>query len=621
MIEGECLLDTVSVTNERIAQRITALCQRLEQEHVDVYLVPSADSHLNEYVSVHQQRRAAISNFTGSAGDALISPQGSHVFADSRYYLQADQEVDSALFRIHKVGMEGEQTVTECLRELEKEHGSLRVGYDPFVIAMDMHATYTQSLKAVGSALVPISDNLVDAVWENRPTSTSQPIYLLSDAETGRSAADKLSAVREEMDEEEAAVLILTKLDEIAWLTNLRGSDVSYNPVFEAYMVVERERATCFTRLTPEREIQDALAPHITFAPYEAYTETLQRIGAEISTATDTRRKIWLDPSGTTMGTRLLLSEDQQIHAARNPVVLMKALKNEVEIAASREAHTRAAAAKIRSLARMERLRAEGQVVSEKGYAQMLSEEYAREEGYRDLSFATISAVGANGAIVHYGAANDEVALRDGELFLVDSGTQMGAGTTDDTRTICIGAPTARQQQLYTLVLRCHIQLARQKFPDGTSGVALDALTRGQMWNAGLDYGHGTGHGVGALLNVHEGPQRVAPRGSDEPLQPGMIISNEPGYYEAGWGGIRLENLYVVTEDETLPEHPSGKKWYQLDTLTLIPFDYRLIDWGQLSETDRGWLAEYHRQVFDTIQPVLSDEDQAWLRAACEPFL
>ncbi len=617
-------MDTISVTNERIAQRITALCQRLEQEQVDVYLVPSADSHLNEYVSVHQQRRAAISNFTGSAGDALISRQGSHVFADSRYYLQADQEVDPALFHIHKVGMEGEQTLTECLRELEKERGSLRVGYDPFVVAMDMQATYTKSLKAADSALVPISGNLVDAVWENRSVAVSQPIYLLSDAETGRSVADKLSAVRKEMDQEEAAVLILTKLDEIAWLTNLRGSDVSYNPVFEAYMVIEHERATCFTRLTPEPEIQDALVPHVTFAPYEAYTETLQRIGTEISKtsgAGGASGKIWLDPSGTTMGTRLLLPEGQQIHEARNPVVLMKALKNEVEIAASRDAHKRAAAAKIRSLARMERARTEGQVVSEKAYAQMLSEEYAREEGYRDLSFTTISAVGANGAIVHYGGANDEVALRDGELFLVDSGTQMGAGTTDDTRTICIGTPTARQQQLYTLVLRCHIQLARQKFPDGTSGVALDALTRSQMWNAGLDYGHGTGHGVGALLNVHEGPQRVAPRGSDEPLQPGMIISNEPGYYEAGWGGIRLENLYVVTVDETLPEHPSGKKWYQLDTLTLIPFDHRLIDWEQLSEPDRDWLAAYHRQVLETIQPVLSDGDQVWLRAACEPFL
>lgn len=608
-------MDTVSVTNQQIAQRISALCQRLQEAQVDVYLVPSSDSHLNEYVPVYQQRRAAITHFTGSAGDALISPQGSHIFVDSRYYLQAEHEVDPALFRIHKVGMEGEHTLTEWLREMEKEAGSLKVGYDPFVLAMDMHKAYSRVLKSANSALVPISENLVDAVWDNRPPAPIQPIYGLSDVETGQSVADKLTAVRKKMDHEDVAVLILTKLDEIAWLTNLRGTDVDYNPVFEAYMVVERERATCFTRRTPEREIQEDLAPSVTFAPYEAYTETLQRI------ATHTTGSVWLDPSGTTMGTRLLLAESQPIHEARNPVVLMKALKNEVEIAHSREAHKRAAAAKIRSLARMERLRAEGQAVSEKAYARMLQEEYSREKGFRDLSFPTISAAGANGAIVHYGGANDEIALADGELFLVDSGTQMGAGTTDDTRTICIGTPTERQQQLYTLVLRCHIQLARQKFPDGTSGVALDALTRGLMWNAGLDYGHGTGHGVGALLNVHEGPQRVATRGSDEPLQPGMIISNEPGYYEAGWGGIRLENLYVVTIDETLPEHPSGKKWFQLEPLTLIPFDHRLIDRKQLTETDQMWLSIYHKQVWDTIGPLLGDDDRNWLQQACAPFL
>ena len=607
-------MDTVPVTNEQIARRISALCQHLQNAQVDVYLVPSSDSHLNEYVPVYQQRRAAITHFSGSAGDALIGPQGSHIFVDPRYYLQAEHEVDSALFHVHKVGMHGEHSLTEWLREMEKEAGSLKVGYDPFVLAMEMHKTYSQTLKSPDSALVPISDNLVDVVWDNRPPAPIQPVYALSDAETGQSVADKLTAIREKMDAENVAVLILTRLDEIAWLTNLRGADVDYNPVFEAYMVVERERATCFTRTTPDREIQAALAQSVTFAPYEAYSETLQRIAAH------TTGSVWLDPSGTTMGTRLLLADGQPIHEARNPVVLMKALKNEVEIAHSREAHKRAATAKIRSLARMERLRAEGQAVSEKAYARILQEEYSCEEGFRDLSFPTISAAGANGAIVHYSGANDEIALADGELFLVDSGAQMGAGTTDDTRTICIGTPTERQRQLYTIVLRCHIQLARQKFPDGTTGVALDALTRGLMWNAGLDYGHGTGHGVGALLNVHEGPQRVATRGSDEPLQPGMIISNEPGYYEAGWGGIRLENLYVVTVDGTLPEHPNGKKWFQLEPLTLIPFDHRLIDRQQLTETDQTWLSAYHQQVWDTIGPLLGGDDRNWLRRACEPF-
>ena len=306
-------MDTVSVTNEKIAQRVAALCHHLQEVQVDAYLVPSSDSHLNEYVSAYQQRRAAMSNFSGSAGDALISPHGSHVFVDSRYYLQAEQEVDPALFRIHKVGMEGEKTLTEWLREMEKEHGSLRLGYDPFVVAMDMHAAYSRVLKSEDSALVPISGNLVDAVWQDRPPAPSHPIYLLSEADTGRSVADKLGAVREKMTEEEVAVLILTKLDEIAWLTNLRGSDVSYNPVFESYCVIEPERATCFTRLTPEPEIQAALAPEMSFAPYEAYTETLRRISASMD------GKIWLDPAGTTMGTRLLLPEGRHVHEKRNP--------------------------------------------------------------------------------------------------------------------------------------------------------------------------------------------------------------------------------------------------------------------------------------------------------------
>jgi Xaa-Pro aminopeptidase len=247
----------------------------------------------------------------------------------------------------------------------------------------------------------------------------------------------------------------------------------------------------------------------------------------------------------------------------------------------------------------------------------MLHEEYSSEEGFSDLSFTTIAAAGANGAIVHYSQASPEIALCDGELFLVDSGVQVLGGTTDDTRTVSIGTPTERQRRLYTLVLRCHIALARQKFPEGTSGVVLDALARANMWNAGLDYGHGTGHGVGAFLNVHEGPQRLGPRGSDEPLQAGMVVSNEPGYYEEGWGGIRLENLYVVVPDDDMPPHPSGKRWLQMESLTLIPFDKRLIDWAQLSDAERAWLAHYHQQVEETIGPLLSGADRAWLREAC----
>jgi Xaa-Pro aminopeptidase len=604
------------IAKDRVVHRVQALYQRLAEAQVDAYLVPSADSHLNEYVPAYQQRRAAITGFTGSAGDVLLCPEGSHLFVDSRYYLQAEREVDASLFRIHKVGLAGEHTLSEWLTEMEKQKGRLRVGFDPFVVSMDAHAVYQRALRAPDSALVPLAHNLVDAVWEDRPPAPARPIYALSDEVTGRTVAEKLTAVREQMDKVGAQVLILTKLDEIAWLTNLRGSDVDYNPVFEAYLVLDLKQAVCLTRLAPPLEVRQSLASLITFESYDTYPDVVQRL------VPTTDVTVWLDPAGTTMGTRLLLPENQRIHAERNPVVLMKALKNPVEIASSQKAHRHAGAAKIRSLARLERLLAAGEPVSEKAFAEMLYEEYAREEGFCDLSFTTISAAGANGAIVHYSDANAEAVLRNGELFLIDSGTQIYGGTTDDTRTIIIGTPSEkRQRELYTAVLRCHIQLALQKFPEGTSGVALDAIARASMWNAGLDYGHGTGHGVGAFLNVHEGPQRVATRGSDEPLQPGMIISNEPGYYEAGWGGIRLENLYVVVVDDTMPPHPSGKRWLRLEPLTLIPFDKRLVEWEQLTDAERRWLAWYHRQVWETIGPMLSEEDRTWLRDACTPFV
>jgi Xaa-Pro aminopeptidase len=596
---------------EQQSQRLSDLLQRLTAQQLDAYLVPSSDAHLNEYVPSYQRRRAAISGFSGSAGDLLICPDGSHLFVDSRYYLQAEHEVDSHHFRVHKLGMEGEYTLTGWLTELERQRGSLRVGFDPFVVSMEAYTTYAKALHASGSALVPITENLVDAVWHDCPAAPAQSIYALADEVTGRSVGDKLTAIRQEMSKAGADVLILTKLDEIAWLTNLRGSDVEYNPVFESYLIIEPHGATCFTRVMPSQDIQQALAPHLTFQPYNTYVEAVRRLGTVAGV------KVWLDPHGSTMGTRLLLPEQQPVYTERNPVVLMKAIKNDAEIASSRRAHRHAAAAKIRSLARLDRMLATGQRVSEGSFAEMLHEEYSSEEGFSDLSFTTIAAAGANGAIVHYSAASHEVALHDGELFLVDSGVQVLGGTTDDTRTVAIGTPSERQCRLYTLVLQGHIRLAQQKFPDGTSGQVLDGVARSIIWNAGLDYGHGTGHGVGAFLNVHEGPQRLAMRGSDEPLQAGMVVSNEPGYYEPGWGGIRLENLYVVVPADDMPPHPSGKRWLQLEPLTLIPFDKHLIDWSQLSDVERAWLARYHQQVLDTIGPLLDEADRLWLQDAC----
>ena len=595
-----------------LSGRLEAMYQLMKDAQVDAYLVLSSDAHLNEYTPEYSRRRTAITGFRGSAGDALICPEGNHIFVDSRYYLQADEEVDSTKFRVHKLGLSGEHTLSQWLTEVERERGSIRVGFDPFVVSTQAHAAYSEALRSPDSELVPIDANLVDAVWEDQPAPPSNSIYALHAAVTGSSVAEKLSNVRKEMAEAGVNLLVLTKLDEVAWVTNLRGSDIAFNPVFEAYLVIDLERATCFARTTPPREVENALNSLVEFQPYEAYVESMKQAGAKASGT------VWLDPSGTTMATRLLLNADQKIHEKPNPVVLLKAIKNDAEIAASRESHRHAAAAKIRSFKGLEDKIRSGQKVSELDYSHLLHEEYSSEDGFYDLSFTTIAAAGANGAIVHYADADPDVLLRDGEMLLVDSGVQMLGGTTDDTRTVIVGTPTQRQKQVYTLVLRGHINLAMQRFPEGTGGIALDALARTHLWNSGLDYGHGTGHGVGAFLNVHEGPPRIAPRGADEPMKVGMIVSNEPGFYEAGWGGVRLENLYVVATDDEMPAQPDGKRWLRLDALTLIPFDTSLIDWEELSNAERLWLGGYHQEVWDTISPMLGDEDRQWLWGKCQ---
>ena len=597
---------------EQLAGRLNAMYQRMKEAQVDLYLVPSSDAHLNEYVPEYSRRRAAVTGFTGSAGDAIISPHGNHIFVDSRYHLQADEEVDLNSFRVHRLGLSGEFTLSQWLTEMEKERGGIQVGFDPAVISMQAHKFYSSALHSEGSAMVPIAGNLVDDVWDEQPNPPSNGIYALHESVTGSGVAEKLSNVRKEMADAGVDKLVITKLDEIAWVTNLRGDDIQFNPVFEAYMVIEMERSTCFTRVKLPAGLIDELSPLVDFQPYESYSEFMRLVGSDSSGV------VWLDPSGTTMATRILISNDQKVHERPNPVVMLKAIKNNSEVLASREAHRHAAAAKIRSFKGLEEKIACGQVVSELDYSQSLHEEYAKEDGFYDLSFTTIAASGPNGAIVHYSDADPEVLLEEGELFLVDSGVQMLGGTTDDTRTVIVGNPTDRQKQVYTKVLRGHINLAMQKFPEGTGGIALDALARTHLWNVGLDYGHGTGHGVGAFLNVHEGPQRIAPRGGDEPMKVGMIVSNEPGYYESGWGGVRLENLYVVMTDDDLPDHPDGKRWFRMDPLTLIPFDTSLIDWSDMAEAEKDWLGEYHQEVWDKISPLLGDEESQWLWGKCQ---
>ncbi len=597
-------------TTDIIAQRLAALRGEMARKKLDVYLVPSADEHQNEYLPPHKERRQAISGFTGSAGDVAITLDSAHLFVDSRYHLQAEEEAAPAGYQVHKLGLSGEPELREWLTALEEEQGPLQVGFDPFVHNLRACKRLREALKKEQSALVPMKDNLVDRVWVNRPLRSPNLVYPLPAGVAGESVADKLARVRSAMEEAGADALVLNRLDDVAWLTNLRGGDIPYNPVFEGYALVERNRAVCFPASPVGEEASRSLEGLFDFDQYDALAPAVQALAREGKT-------LWLDDGGASEGMRLLAEGAPLVTRSPNPVAKLKARKNPVEIATSREAHLQAGAAKVRSFSHLEARLREGQQVSELEYAQLLAEEYARLEGFADLSFTTISAFGANGAIVHYGTPDPGQILEEGGVLLVDSGVQILGATTDDTRTIAIGSPGTEHRERFTDVLRGHIRLAMQIFPEGTTGQMLDILARSPLWNEGLDYGHGTGHGVGAFLNVHEGPQSISVRGT-APLEPGMILSNEPGYYRADWGGIRCENLYVVEEAPGLPPHPGGKVWLRFSPLTAIPFDNALVDWERMAPEERRWLTGYHRWVEESLTPHLEEPHLQWLRKACE---
>ena len=598
---------------------IEKLRKEMIRQELDLLIVVSSDEHLNEYLPVQNWRLKASTvtesslGFSGSAGTVVFCIEGRpQLFVDSRYHLQAEQTC-SENFDIHKLGNEG---VLEPQKWIAAQTQKiLKVGADPFVMSSKVWRRYEKDLGKSGHTLVPATPNLVDTVWINRPNPPKKEIYPLALQYTGKDSRKKLQEIRKELsgsrksDESKPDVLLLTMLDEIAWLTNMRGSDIEFNPVFEAYAAIFADRAICFCH-HPEANL-NLHRPDWEFRPYEDYVSFLADLALQKTI------KVWIDPSTITMGSRLAFSEDQVLEK-ESPIVLSKALKNSTEITATKYAHKQAGAGVVRSLQRLQSAFQAGLPVTEKVYANWLYEEYAKAEEFSDLSFSTIAGSGPNGAIVHYGNPDSENPMRSGDLLLVDSGIQCAGGTTDATRTVILGKPDEKQKRIYTLVLQAHIRLARQIFPEGTNGASLDSITRSGLWNAGLDYGHGTGHGVGAFLNVHEGPQRISPVAYDVALQEGMVISNEPGYYENNWGGIRLENLYLVKKADKLPQHPGGKGWLCFEELTLIPFDRTLIDKNLLSAEELNWLYDYHGRVFSEISPMLDNtEDSQWLTWAC----
>ncbi|MGA7935262.1 MAG: aminopeptidase P family protein [Kovacikia sp.] len=631
---------------QSIRAKFSDLRLLLRENGLDAYLLPSADEHLNEYLPAAKRRRDWVSGFTGSAGDLLVGQDQAWLFVDSRYYEQAELEVDPSLIQVSKLGLEAQKTLEETLEELGKEvtkaGSTFRLGFDPFTITIAQFRSLRQRLQPWGIGLIPLTENLVDQVRSQHPWAETDPLpelaaselFYLPEAVTGETPEQKLQRLREEMQKSNADILPVTKLDQIAWLYNLRGWDVPYNPVFIAYSVITQERAFLFTNLNRiNPQIQQLLQDQVTLLPYERYGETL------ISLASRSPCRILLDIQRTTLGTYQTLTSQElkdscQFVETSNPIEGMKARKNSVELEQMRLSNLKASRAKTRTLKWLSEQLDQKQILTEADVAATVEQFYAEEANFQGLSFNTISGAGPNSSIVHYGTPNPERVLQSGEFLLLDSGAQYASGTTDDTRTVIIGEPTPAQVERYTEVLKAHINCAMQKFPKGTTGAQLDGIARSTLWFAGLDYGHGTGHGVGAFLNVHEGPNGISKR-ANHPLEPGMITSIEPGFYEPGWGGIRIENLYVVREltdldtdpNSDLTADPTAKpnadsseppkiRWYGFESLTYIPFDNRLIDLSRLNDQQRSWLEAYNQAVVEKLSPLLPQDAISWLQDA-----
>lgn len=598
----------------------------MQQQQIDIYFVPSADEHLNEYLPAAKQRRQWISGFTGSAGDFLIGMESAWLFVDSRYYEQADMQVDSNLQKVCKVGLEGHQTMEEIIAELGekalKQNQALRLGIDPFTITIAQYRQLSDRLSVSGTKIVPITENLVDNVrsqspWadhETIPIFGDQPIISLPETLTGEGIDQKLQRVREAMAKQKATVLPVTKLDQIAWLYNLRGRDVECNPVFISYAIVTDTDAYLFTNTARiDDAVKAAIAQQVQILTYEQYIPVLRSL-------IDGGNGVMVAIGQTTFGTYLQLKEgNAKIVESENPIENYKSHKNAVEIAQMQQANLKASWAKTLTIKWLEEEVATGKSISERDVADKIEGLYKQQEGFYDLSFPTIAGAGANGSIVHYSNPSSECKLKDGDLLLLDSGSQFYGGTTDDTRSLGIGQPTIEQRDRYTEVLKSHINCAMQKFPKGTTGSQIDGIARSSLWQQQLDYGHGTGHGVGVFLNVHEGPNGISKRVS-QTLDVGTINSIEPGYYQPQWGGIRLENLYFVKEiDKPISSQNSSQTpWYEFESLTYIPFDKKLIDRDRLNPQQILWLENYYIQVIAKLSPMLNGEEIAWLHQACK---
>ncbi|MBI1366739.1 MAG: M24 family metallopeptidase [Alphaproteobacteria bacterium] len=585
-------------------KHLPLLRAEMKKQNLDGFIIPHDDEYQNEYIPAYAERLMWASGFSGSAGAAIVFQDSAVIFVDGRYTLQVRQQADDAFFAYEDIT----DTSPDQWLAANAKKGA-RIGYDPMLHTSAGVAKLEAAAKKAGFSLIAVAENPVDLAWEDQPPFPSARIIPHGVEFAGRSSEEKRKEIAAAVKEAGADAVLITAPPSIDWLFNIRGGDVSRTPLALGRAIVDRNgEATLF--IAPEKvgnELSAHLGPSVDVRPEAQISAALEKLGAE-------GKSIALDPAlAPAKYAQVLKDAGAKVIDMTDPCALPRACKNETELKGTRAAHVRDGAAVTRFLRWLSIEAPNG--IDEITAAQRLESMRAEGGDLVDISFDTISGAGPNGAIVHY-KVNTQTnrKIEKNSLFLIDSGAQYRDGTTDITRTVAIGEPTAEMRDRFTRVLKGHIALATMRFPAGTTGSQLDAMARKPLWDAGLDYDHGTGHGVGSFLGVHEGPQRIAKAANSQALKPGMIISNEPGYYKAGEFGIRIENLVVVTPPQ--PIEGGEREMMGFETITLAPIDLNLVVPALLTETERHWLNKYHARVRQTLTPFLSKEDAAWLAEA-----
>ncbi|MCX9147517.1 aminopeptidase P family protein [Erythrobacter sp. WG] len=594
--------------------RLAALREELKRRGLHGFVVPISDEHMSEYVGDYAQRLKWLTGFGGSAGFACVTLTHAAIFVDGRYTVQVREQVDGNLFEYRSIPGD---TLAGWLAEVSE--AGARIAYDPWLHTLAWAEGLERALAASGIALVPAEGNPLDAVWADRPAPSPAPAVPFDEALAGRSSADKRAAVADWLERHGHDAVVIPALDSIAWLLNIRGQDVAHTPVALSYVIAHKDgSAELFIapgKVTPD--LTRHLGNAVTIRDRAEFEGALGSAFAGKSVA--------LDPDFAVAAVALALKAGGATFAFRqDPTILAKAIKNDAEQAGQRDAQARDGAAVSRFLRWLE-IHAPSGEVDELGAAARLQAFREEDPGLSDLSFDTISAAAGHAALPHYKVDEDSnIAIPPSSIYLVDSGGQYPGGTTDITRTVWVGPgePSQEMKDRNTRVLKGHIQLARAVFPQGTAGGQLDVLARQYLWEAGVDYAHGTGHGVGSVLAVHEGPQRIAKpnggqAGTAQELHAGMILSNEPGYYKAGEYGIRIENLVLVEERQI--EGQEGR-WLGFETLTFVPLDRRLIDTALLTAEEIAWVDAYHAKVRELLSSRLAGDDLAWLERETQPL-